>query len=58
MHMPATTDGLYGGMLGYLKLQYGRIKDLACFAHISKEEFALTRLALVCNIVDHHPVGL
>ena len=58
MHMPASADGLHGVVLGHLKLQHGQIKDLACFTHIGKGPFALARLALVWNIVDHHPVWL
>src|ERR1035437_10315599 len=58
LHMPATTDGLHGVMLGNLKLQYGQIKDLACFAHIGKGQFSMTCLALVCYAVDSNLVGL
>ena len=39
MYMPAATNGLHGVMLGNLKLQYGQIKDLTCFAHIGKGQF-------------------
>lgn len=58
MHMPASADGLHGVMLGNLKLQYGKIKDLTCFAHIGKGQFPVARLALVWYVVDNYSAGL
>lgn len=58
MHMPAVTYSLHGVMLGNLKLQYGQIKDLTCFAHIGKGQFPVACLALVWYAMDNNLVGL